>query len=306
MKNQLIKIATRKSALALWQAHHVQDLLREAHPGIEIELVKIVTEGDRITDRPLAKIGGKGLFLKELERALLDGEADLAVHSMKDVPADMMSGLVLEAVLPRANPYDALVSRDGRLLADLPPGSLIGTSSLRRQSMLLALRPDLVVMDLRGNVGTRLRKLDEGQYDAIILACAGLQRLGLGERITETLNGPGWLPASTQGIIGLQCRENDAKIKTLIAPLADQDTAYVAFAERAVARVLEASCQVPLAVHGVLTDDVVKLDAVVGTPDGKEVVKASGEAPASESVALGEQIAADLLKNGAGEIIRAL
>lgn len=306
MKNQLIKIATRKSALALWQAHHVQDLLREAHPGIEIELVKIVTEGDRITDRPLAKIGGKGLFLKELERALLDGEADLAVHSMKDVPADMMSGLVLDAVLPRANPYDALVSREGRLLADLSPGSRIGTSSLRRQSMLLALRPDLVVTDLRGNVDTRLRKLDEGQYDAIILACAGLQRLGLGERITETLNGPGWLPASTQGIIGLQCRENDAETKALIAPLADQDTAYVAFAERAVARVLEASCQVPLAVHGVLTNGMVKLDAVVGTPDGKEVVKASGEAPANDSVALGEQIAADLLKNGAGEIIQAL
>ena len=306
MKNQVIKIATRKSALALWQAHHVQALLREAHPGIEIELVKIVTEGDRITDRPLAKIGGKGLFLKELERALLDGDADLAVHSMKDVPADMMAGLVLDAVLPRANPYDALVSRDGRLLADLPPGSRIGTSSLRRQSMLLALRPDLEVLDLRGNVDTRLRKLDEGQYDAIILACAGLQRLGLGERITETLNGPGWLPASTQGIIGLQCREDDAETKALIAPLADQDTAVVAFAERAVARVLEASCQVPLAVHGVLTNGVVKLDAVVGTPDGKEIVKASGEAPANKAVALGERVAADLLQNGAGKIIQSL
>lgn len=306
MKNKLIKIATRKSALALWQANHVRALLQQAHSGIEIELVKIVTEGDRITDRPLAKIGGKGLFLKELERALLDGSADLAVHSMKDVPADMMAGLVLDTVLPRANPYDALVSRDGRLLAELPSGSRIGTSSLRRQSMLLALRPDLEVMDLRGNVDTRLRKLDEGQYDAIILACAGLQRLGLGERITETLSGPGWLPASTQGIIGLQCREGDAETKAMIAPLADQDTAIVAFAERAVARVLEASCQVPLAVHGVLSDGMVKLDAVVGTPDGKEVVKASGEAPANAAVALGEQIAADLLKNGAGKIIQAL
>lgn len=301
-----IKIATRKSALALWQANHVQGLLQDAHPGIEIELLKIVTEGDRITDRPLASIGGKGLFLKELERALLAGDADLAVHSMKDVPADMMSGLVLDTVLPRANPYDALVSRDGRLLAELPSGSKIGTSSLRRQSMLLALRPDLEVSDLRGNVDTRLRKLDAGQYDAIILACAGLQRLGLGHRITETLSGPGWLPASTQGIIGLQCRENDAETKALIAPLADQDTAYVAFAERAVARVLEASCQVPLAVHGVLTDGRVKLDAVVGTPDGKEVVKASGEAPASEAVALGEKVAADLLRNGAGKIIQSL
>ena len=306
MKNKTIKIATRKSALALWQANHVQSLLQEVHPGIEIELVKIVTEGDRITDRPLAKIGGKGLFLKELERALLDGEADLAVHSMKDVPANMMAGLVLDAVLPRANPYDALVSRDGRLLAELPPGSRIGTSSLRRQSMLLALRPDLEVSDLRGNVGTRLRKLDEGQYDAIILACAGLERLGLGERITETLDGPGWLPASTQGIIGLQCREGDTEIKALIAPLADKETAFVAFAERAVARVLEASCQVPLAVHGVLAEGVVNLRAVVGTPDGKETVKASGTAPASESVALGERVAAELLENGAGEIIKAL
>lgn len=306
MTGNTIRIATRKSALALWQARHVQSLLRQAHPGIETELVKIVTDGDRIIDRPLAKIGGKGLFLKELEHALLDGGADLAVHSMKDVPAEMTAGLVLEAVLPRANPYDALVSRDGRLLAELPAGSRIGTSSLRRQSQLLALRPDFVVTDLRGNVDTRLRKLDEGQYDAIILACAGLQRLGLGERITETLDSAGWLPASTQGIIGLQCRSDDEQTKALIKPLADSDTATVAQAERAVARVLEATCQVPLAVHGVLTGGVVKLDAVVGTPDGKEVVKAAGEAPASQAVSLGEQVAADLLKNGAGQIIKAL
>jgi len=302
----MIRIATRKSALALWQANHVQSLLHEAHPGIEIELLKIVTEGDRITDRPLASIGGKGLFLKELERALLDGDADLAVHSMKDVPAQMTAGLVLEAVLPRANPYDALVSRDGRLLAELPSGSRIGTSSLRRQSLLLALRPDLVVADLRGNVDTRLKKLDAGQYDAIILACAGLQRLGLGERITETLDSPGWLPAATQGIIGLQCREADVATKKLIEPLADRDTAIVAAAERAVARVLEATCEVPLAVYGILIGGMVKLDAVVGTPDGKELVKASGEAPADEAVVLGERVAADLLESGAGRIIAAL
>ena len=230
MKNTL-RIATRKSALALWQANHVQSLLREAHEGIDIELVKIVTEGDRILDRPLAEIGGKGLFLKELERAMLDGEADLAVHSMKDVPASMAGGLVLDAVLPRANPYDALVSRDNRVLAELPSGSRIGTSSLRRKSQLLALRPDLVVTDLRGNVDTRLRKLDEGQYDAIILACAGLQRLGLGERISETLQPPDWLPASTQGIIGLQCRQDDTLTRALIEPLADHDTMVVANAE---------------------------------------------------------------------------
>jgi len=302
----MIRIATRKSALALWQANHVQALLHAAHPGIEIELVKIVTQGDRIIDRPLAEIGGKGLFLKELERALLNGEADLAVHSMKDVPAEMEEGLVLDAVLPRANPYDALISRNGELLAELPADSRIGTSSLRRQSQLLALRPDLVVVDLRGNVDTRLRKLDEGQYDAIILACAGLERLGLGDRITEKLDGPGWLPASTQGIIGLQCRQLDTDTRALIEPLADQDTAVVANAERAVARVLEATCQVPLAAHAVLDGDTVRLEAAVNTPDGTDSVKAAGEASSSNAVALGEQVAADLLENGAGRIIEAL
>jgi hydroxymethylbilane synthase len=302
----MIRIATRKSALALWQANHVQSLLREAHAGIEIELVPIVTEGDRIIDRPLSEIGGKGLFLKELERAMLNGEADLAVHSMKDVPAGMTAGLVLDAVLPRANPFDALVSRDNRLLADLPAGSRIGTSSLRRQSQLLALRPDLVVTDLRGNVDTRLRKLDEGQYDAIILACAGLQRLGLGARITETLQPPAWLPASTQGIIGLQCRQDDAETRTLIKPLADSNTMVVASAERAVAQVLEATCQVPLAAHAVLENGVVKLKSIVSTPDGKESVQAAGEAPAADAVALGQQVAAELIKNGAGQIIASL
>ncbi len=290
----------------MWQANHVQALLREAHAGIEIELVPIVTEGDRIVDRPLAEIGGKGLFLKELEYAMLNGDADLAVHSMKDVPAGMTEGLVLDAVLPRANPFDALVSHDNCLLADLPPGSRVGTSSLRRKSQLLALRPDLVVNDLRGNVDTRLRKLDEGQYDAIILACAGLQRLGWGERITETLQLPGWLPASTQGIIGLQCRQDDAHTRSLIEPLADADTMVVASAERAVAQVLEATCQVPLAVYAVLDSGTVSLKSVVSTPDGTQSIHAEGEAPAAEAVALGERVAADLLKNGAGAIIAGL
>lgn len=305
MKNTL-RIATRKSALALWQANHVRDLLLDAHPGIQIELVKIVTRGDRILDRPLAEIGGKGLFLKELEHAMLDGEADLAVHSMKDVPADMADGLVLEAVLPRANPFDALVTRDGRLLADLPAGSRIGTSSLRRRSQLLALRPDLVVDDLRGNVDTRLRKLDEGQYDAIILACAGLERLGWGERITETLRPPDFLPASTQGIIGLQCRQDDAATQALIGPLADQDTMAVANAERAVAYVLEATCQVPLAVHAQLAGGVIRLDSVVSTPDGKTSVRVTDEGPADHAASLGKRVATGLLEKGAGDIIAAL
>jgi hydroxymethylbilane synthase len=304
--NKTLRIATRKSALALWQTNHVRALLRQAHEGIEIELVKIVTEGDRILDRPLSQIGGKGLFLKELERAMLDGEADLAVHSMKDVPASMADGLVLDAVLPRANPYDALVSRDNRLLAELPAGSNIGTSSLRRKSQLLALRPDLVVTDLRGNVDTRLRKLDEGQYDAIILACAGLQRLGLGDRITETLQMPDWLPASTQGIIGLQCRDDDALTRALIEPLADADAMVVARAERAVAQVLEATCQVPLAAHAVLNAGVVHLRAIVSSVDGSRAIRAEGKAPAADAVTLGENVAADLLQKGAGEIIAAL
>jgi len=304
--NKTLRIATRKSALALWQTNHVKALLNAAYPDLHIELVKIVTEGDRILDRPLAEIGGKGLFLKELERAMLDGEADLAVHSMKDVPASMADGLVLDAVLPRANPYDALVSRNGNRLAELPAGSRIGTSSLRRKSQLLALRPDLTVADLRGNVDTRLRKLDEGQYDAIILACAGLERLGLGERITETLQPPDWLPASTQGIIGLQCREDDHDTRTLIEPLADTGTMVIASAERAVARVLQATCQVPLAAHAVLAGGVVRLRAVVGTPDGTESISASGEAPAGDAVGLGERVAAELLKNGAGKIISGL
>jgi len=302
----MIRIATRKSALALWQANHVRTLLLEAHADLEVELVPIVTEGDRIVDRPLSAIGGKGLFLKELERAMLDGKADMAVHSMKDVPALMTPGLVLDAVLPRANPFDALVSRDNQLLSELAEGSKIGTSSLRRQSQLLALRPDLVVGDLRGNVDTRLRKLDEGQYDAIILACAGLERLGWGDRITETLQPPDWLPASTQGIIGLQWREEDKQIRALLEPLADVDTLVVANAERAVARVLEASCQVPLAVYGVLKNGTVSLNSQVNTPDGQESVQAAGSAAAEDAVALGEALAADLLKYGAGEIIAGL
>jgi hydroxymethylbilane synthase len=237
---------------------------------------------------------------------MLDGKADMAVHSMKDVPALMTPGLVLDAVLPRANPFDALVSRDKRLLNELAEGSRIGTSSLRRQSQLLALRPDLVVEDLRGNVDTRLRKLDEGQYDAIILACAGLERLGWGDRITETLQPPDWLPASTQGIIGLQWREDDMQIRALLEPLADADTLVVANAERAVARVLEASCQVPLAVYGVLKNGTVSLSSQVNTLDGQQSVQAAGSAAAEDAVALGEALAADLLKYGAGEIIAGL
>jgi hydroxymethylbilane synthase len=304
--NETLRIATRKSALALWQANHVKDLLRSAHPGIEVELVKIVTRGDRILDRPLADIGGKGLFLKELEHAMLDGQADLAVHSMKDVPAVMADGLVLDAVLPRANPYDALVSREGHDFAQLPAGSRVGTSSLRRRAQLLSQRPELEVLDLRGNVDTRLAKLDRGDYDAVILACAGLERLGLGERITETLKPPAWLPASTQGIIGLQCRADDPRTRALIEPLADEAAMLVANAERAVAQVLEATCQVPLAVHAVLAGDKIRLQARVDAPDGSHGASAEGEALAGQGAELGRQLAGELLAGGAAEIMARL
>ncbi len=303
---KLLKIATRKSALAMWQANHVAALLRNAHADLEIELVPIVTEGDRVIDRPLSEIGGKGLFLKELEYALINGEADLAVHSMKDVPAEMTRELALDVVLPRANPFDALLSRGGESFADLRPGCCIGTSSLRRQCQVLSLRPDLKVKDLRGNVDTRLRKLDEGHYDAIILACAGLERLGWGERITEELGLPDWLPAATQGIIGLQCRRIDAETRSLINPLADHDAAVVAKAERAVARVLQATCQVPLAAYAVVDGGVVKLTAMLGTPDGGRILRASASASAADAVELGEQVATELVEQGALKIMAGL
>ncbi|NND43966.1 MAG: hydroxymethylbilane synthase [Xanthomonadales bacterium] len=304
-----LRIATRKSALALWQARHVQSLLLESDAGLSVSLVPVVTEGDRILDRPLATIGGKGLFLKELEKAVLDGDADLAVHSMKDVPADMAPGLVLDVVLARANPFDALVCRSAGKLAELAPGSRVGTSSLRRRCQLLAARPDLVVEDLRGNVDTRLRKLDAGAYDAIILACAGLERLGLGERITEVLGPPAWVPASTQGTIGIQYRADDASLAALLQPLNDPDTLACALAERTVARRLEGSCQLPLAVYAELAGDAadrLDLQALVGMPDGTSILRASQQGSRDEPEALGLGVAEALLEQGAAEIIAAL
>lgn len=304
-----IRIATRKSALAMWQARHVQSLLLESDAGLTVQLVPVVTEGDRILDRPLAEIGGKGLFLKELERALLDGQADLAVHSMKDVPADMTPGLALDVALPRANPFDALVSKQAPTLSALPAGANVGTSSLRRRCQLLAARPDLSVTDLRGNVDTRLRKLDEGQYDAIVLACAGLQRLGLGERITEILGPPAWLPASTQGIIGIQYREADERLAALIRPLNDPATLVRALAERTVARRLEGSCQLPLAVYSEFLEgepDRLHLRALVGMPDGTGVLRAEASGDSGQPERLGLSVAEALLEQGAAEIIAQL
>ena len=300
-----IRIATRRSALALWQANHVRDLLLAAHDGLEVELVPIVTRGDRILDRPLAEIGGKGLFLKELEVSMLAGESDLAVHSMKDMPAEDTPGLALRAALPRANPFDAWLSRNGALLAELPAGARVGTSSLRRRCQVLAARPDLDVVELRGNVDTRLAKLDAGEYDAIILACAGLERLGLGERITARLEPPDWLPAGTQGIIGLQCREDDPDLDTAIAPLADAPAMRQAVAERTVLAALQGSCQVPLAVYAELGEgDALQLTGMVGSPDGRRMLRAveAGTDPQATGLAVAEA----LRSQGADDIIAAL
>jgi hydroxymethylbilane synthase len=301
-----IRIATRKSELALWQANHVADLLREHHPGLTVELLPMVTQGDIILDRPLAQIGGKGLFLKELERALLKGTADIAVHSMKDVPVEEVPGLEVEVMLARANPLDALLSRAGRGLDDLPAGARVGTSSLRRQCQLQAIRPDLAVTDLRGNVNTRLRKLQEGQYDAIILACAGLERLGLGHLVTEELGPPRWLPAATQGTIGVQCRSGDERVTGLISVLSDADAVLRTAAERAVATALHGSCQVPLAVYADITEGEFRVRGMVGMPDGSQLLRAEARGASGQAGELAAAVAEDLIRQGADRIIAEL
>ena len=305
MKEKII-IATRKSELALWQARHVADRLREEHESLEVELLPLVTRGDVILDKPLAEIGGKALFLKELERALLAGQADIAVHSMKDVPVEQTPGLCVDVMLKRANPNDALLGRTANTLAELPPGAVVGTSSLRRQCQLAALRPDIVRKDLRGNVNTRIAKLQNGEYDAIILACAGLERLGLEQLVTEELAPPAWLPAATQGTIGVQCRSGDDAVQALIAPLADAQATLQTRAERAVATRLQGSCQVPLAVHAVIDQDHLSIAGMVGEPDGRVILRSDRQGPLEELEALAESTAADLLDQGAGRIIQSL
>ena len=301
-----ITISKRKSELALWQANHVADLLRERYPDKIVELLPMVTKGDIILDRPLAQIGGKGLFLKELEKALLNGEADIAVHSMKDVPVEHVPGLSVDVMLKRANPFDALLGREGQVFSELPPGASVGTSSLRRQCQLKAARPDLQVRDLRGNVNTRIRKLQEGEYDAIILACAGLERLGLDYLITETLAAPGWLPAATQGTIGIQCRTDDSEVTQLIEPLKDSDAVLRTLAERAVASALQGSCQVPLAVFASMDGDWLQISALVGMPDGSQLLRAEQTGEVAEWDRLAGAVADALLTQGAGRIIASL
>lgn len=303
---ETIKIATRKSELALWQANHVAGLLRNRNPGLRVELLPMVTKGDIVLDRPLAQIGGKGLFLKELEKALLNEEADIAVHSMKDVPVEKVPGLTVEVMLDRANPFDALLSREGKTLTGLAPGARVGTSSLRRQCQLRTIRPDLEVRDLRGNVNTRVRKLQDGEYEAIVLACAGLERLGMDHLITETLEPPRWLPAATQGTIGIQCREGDSAVFELIEPLKDADAMLRTRAERAVATALQGSCQVPLAVFADFDNDRFRVTAMVGMPDGSRMVRAGKSGSPEEVDQLSAAVADELIAQGADAIIASL
>jgi hydroxymethylbilane synthase len=303
----VLRIATRKSQLALWQAEHVAALLREAHPGIEIELVPLVTQGDRIQDRTLAAIGGKGLFIKELEVAIEELRADIAVHSMKDMPADLPAGLDIGAVLPRADPRDALVTTSGiDRIEDLPHCAVVGTSSLRRQAQLCALRVDLRVEALRGNVDTRIRKLDAGGMDAIILACAGLIRLGLESRITARIDPEICLPAVTQGVIGIECRRSDTRTLNLLRPLEDPATRLCMDAERAFAARLGGSCQSPIAAYAELAADRMTLRGLVAEPDGSRVLRDSLSGSSENPAALGEQLAELMLAAGAGPLLERL
>ena len=301
-----IRIATRKSALALWQAEHVKARLEQAHPGLKVSLVPMVSRGDKLLDAPLAKIGGKGLFVKELETALLENDADIAVHSMKDVPMDFPEGLGLYCICEREDPRDAFVSNTYASLDQLPPGSVVGTSSLRRQAQLLARRPDLKIQFLRGNVNTRLAKLDAGDYDAIILAAAGLIRLGFESRIRSSISVDDSLPAGGQGAVGIECRSGDSDIHSLLAPLHHRDTASRVSAERALNKRLNGGCQVPIACYAVLEGEQLWLRGLVGQPDGALLLNAQGRAPASEAERLGVEVAEALLAQGAGAILQAV
>jgi len=302
----MLRIATRKSQLALWQAEHVAALLRDAHPGLDVELVPISTKGDRILDRSLAAIGGKGLFIRELEIALQEQRADIAVHSMKDLPGDLPDGLIIAAVLERADARDALLTAKATRLADLPRGARVGTSSLRRQAQLLAARPDLRIEALRGNVDTRLRRLDTGEMDAIVLACAGLIRLGLESRITARLDPKISLPAVAQGVIGIECRGADARTLRLVSVLNHQVTRIAMDAERAFARRLGGSCQSPIAAHAELEGKFLMLDGMVAEPDGSRLLRDTLSGSVDDPAAVGSLLAERILAAGAGPLLERL
>ncbi|ELN3182941.1 hydroxymethylbilane synthase [Vibrio cholerae] len=301
-----IRIATRQSPLALWQANYVKDALMAAHPGLQVELVTMVTRGDVILDTPLAKVGGKGLFVKELEIAMLEGRADLAVHSMKDVPVDFPDGLGLVTICEREDPRDAFVSNTYAKIEDLPSGAIVGTCSLRRQCQLKAARPDLVIKELRGNVGTRLSKLDAGEYDAIILAAAGLKRLELESRIRSFIEPEQSLPAVGQGAVGIECRVNDQRVRALLAPLNHADTADRVRCERAMNLTLQGGCQVPIGSYALLEGNTIWLRALVGDPDGSQIVRGEIRGPRTQAEQLGITLAEQLLSQGAKEILERL
>ncbi|MCL6743435.1 hydroxymethylbilane synthase [Kosakonia sp. R1.Fl] len=303
MLDNVLRIATRQSPLALWQAHYVKERLEASHPGLTVELVPMVTRGDVILDTPLAKVGGKGLFVKELELALLENRADIAVHSMKDVPVDFPQGLGLVTICERDDPRDAFVSNRYNSLDELPAGSIVGTSSLRRQCQLAEHRPDLVIRSLRGNVGTRLSKLDNGDYDAIILAVAGLNRLGLGSRVRTALPPETSLPAVGQGAVGVECRLDDTRTRALLAPLNHDDTAVRVKAERAMNTRLEGGCQVPIGSYAELIDDGIWLRGLVGAPDGSIMVRGERRGRLEDAEQLGISLAEELLDNGARAIL---
>ncbi|GAA3943549.1 hydroxymethylbilane synthase [Litoribacillus peritrichatus] len=303
MTSNILRIATRKSPLALWQAEYVKARLQDIHPELEVELVAMSTRGDKILDAPLAKVGGKGLFVKELERCLLDGEADIAVHSMKDVPMEFPEGLGLSVICEREDPRDAFVSNSFASLNDLPNGAVVGTSSLRRQCQLMKSRPDLEIRWLRGNVQTRLSKLDDGQYDAIILATAGLLRLEMKDRIAERISPEKSLPAGGQGAVGIECRVDDEKTIELIKALHHEATATRVLAERAMNRRLEGGCQVPIACYAELQEDQIWLRGLVGSPDGKTMLRHEVRGNSSDAEALGIEVAEALLAQGAQAIL---
>lgn len=298
-----LRIATRKSLLALWQAEYVKAELERHHPGLEVELVPLTSRGDKILDVPLAKVGGKGLFVKELETAMLEGEADIAVHSMKDVPMEFPEGLGLSVICPREDPRDAFVSNRYRTMDDLPPGSVVGTSSLRRQCQLLAHRPDLTIRFLRGNVQTRLQKLDAGEYDAIILAAAGLLRLELQARISSFIEPEVCLPAGGQGAVGIECRTADLAVQALLQPLGDQRTTEQVSAERAMNRHLQGGCQVPIACYAIHNSQGLWLRGLVGSPDGSRILQDDMYGPADDAELMGVALAKRLLEAGAADIL---
>lgn len=299
----IIRIATRKSVLAVWQAEHVAAVLRDLPQVSAVELLLLSTRGDEILDKSLQAIGGKGLFIKELEVAMLDGRADIAVHSMKDVPAEMPDGFCIAAVLERANPFDALVAKNVKNLDELPQGALVGSSSLRRQSQLLALRPDLRIEPVRGNVNTRLQKLDDGQFDAIMLACAGLERLGMAARISEQLNPNDMLPASAQGVIGIECRNDRTDLRELLATIEHARTKQTTLAERAVTKRLQATCHSPLASYATIENDALTLRSLAARADGSEIIREEIAGAPHDAEALGHELAERMLTLGAADLL---